>query len=458
MLRAGASAVSARAALAHTGALVGDDRVLDAVLKECGVIRVRSVEELVDVCLMLGAMPMEKMPRGPGVGIITFGGGFGVLAADQCLPYGLTSPPLDSERSAGLQPLLISVASAANPTDLTPSTALRLESLAKLPAAMDVIASQPDIQSLLLMVGGLAAREKEISEVFTAFWQRCPKVVGIAWPAPPIGTLERFAEQGIPTWDEQDRVLRVLGRLATYGMARERPTRPLDLAPLAFDWAADVLPGAKVISEDRCHAILRKAALPVAPGELAADEAAAVRIARDVGLPVVMKGIAAAVTHRAAAGLLAVDLRSETEVAEAYRRLQARAEAIGVALDGVYVQKLMRGGVELFVSVFRDAMFGTMISVGAGGGMTELIGDVATERAPVDAAVAAAMIGRLRLARHAKDEQGPLQVAAAAEFVAGLSRLGAGAPWARFTFEVNPIKWSRDGVVAVDGLLIVEEE
>jgi succinyl-CoA synthetase beta subunit len=212
-----------------------------------------------------------------------------------------------------------------------------------------------------------------------------------------------------------------------------------------------------VVSEDRCHALLRKAGLAVAPGELAADEASALRIAHRIGLPVVMKGIAAQVTHRAAAGLLAVDLRTEQDVVEAFRRLQARAGTLGVALDGVYVQKLMRGGVELLVSVFRDEMFGTLVSVGCGGGMTEFIDDVVTERAPVDQAVAAAIIGRLRLYRHARDEQGPLDPAAAASFVANFSQLGAGAPWSRFTFEVNPIKWSRAGAVAVDGLLIVEE-
>lgn len=457
MIKAGASAASARAARAHTGALVGEDRVLDAVLQELGVIRVRSVEELVDVCLVLAGTPMTKIPRGPGVGIVTFGGGFGVLAADQGLAHGLTSPMLDEECTAALKPLLVSVASAANPMDLTPSTALRAESLAKLPAAMDVIAAQSNIESLLLMVGGMAAREKEISVVFTDFWHHCPKAVGIAWPAPPSGTLERFAQQGIAAFEEPDRALRVLGRLAAFGMAQARPARPADLAPRAFDWAAEVAGDATVVSEDRCHALLRKAGLPVAAGELATDEAAALRVAREIGLPVAMKGIAARVTHRAAAGLLAVDLRTEAEVTEAHRRLQKRAEAIGVALDGVYIQKLVRGGVELLVSVFRDEMFGTLVSVGSGGGMTEFIDDVVTERAPVDETVAAAMIGRLRLSRHAKDEQGPLDPAPAASFVAALSQLGAGAPWSRFTFEVNPVKWSRMGAIAVDGLLIVEQ-
>jgi acetate---CoA ligase (ADP-forming) len=102
-------------------------------------------------------------------------------------------------------------------------------------------------------------------------------------------------------------------------------------------------------------------------------------------------------------------------------------------------------------------MFGTLVSIGSGGGMTELIDDIVTQRAPVDEAMASAMLARLRLHAHARDEQGPLDPTPAASFIARLSQLGAGAPWQRFTFEVNPIKWRRDGAMAVDGLLIIGE-
>jgi acyl-CoA synthetase (NDP forming) len=456
MIKSGTTAASARAARAHTGSLVGEDRIFDAVFEELGVIRAGSVEEMVDICLMLAGMPTEKIPKATGVGIITFGGGNGVLAADQCAAHGLASPMLDAERTAELQSLLLSVASAANPMDLTPSTAFRAESLARLPQAMDVMAAQPDIQSLLLIVGGLAVREKEISNVFADFWKRSPKAVGIAWPAPPVGTLSRFAEQNIVAFDEPDRALRVLGRLARFGAAQARPKPLADLTALPFDWPSVVPHDATVINEDQCHAILRQAGLPVAEGALATDGAQAWRIATELGLPVVMKGITTRITHRAAAGLLAVDLRNEREVADAYDRLQRRAMELGAPLSGVYVQKLVRGGVELLVSVFRDKMFGTLVSIGSGGGLTELIDDVVTVRAPINEAVAASMIGRLRASAQARDERGALDPSPAAAFAARLSRLGAGAPWSRFTFEVNPIKWSRNGALAVDGLLIVD--
>jgi hypothetical protein len=169
-----------------------------------------------------------------------------------------------------------------------------------------------------------------------------------------------------------------------------------------------------------------------------------------------MKGITPKITHRAAAGLVAIDLRTPSEVTATFDAFAARAEKRGVTLDGVYVQKLVRGGAELFVSAFRDPVFGPMISCGSGGGLTERLNDVVTARAPVDAAVAGAMIARTRLSGFARDADGALDATAPAAFIAGLSQLAAAAPWRRFTFEVNPVKWTRSGAFAVDGLAIVE--
>jgi hypothetical protein len=169
-----------------------------------------------------------------------------------------------------------------------------------------------------------------------------------------------------------------------------------------------------------------------------------------------LKCISRTVTHRAAAGLLAIDLRSADEVLAQYRRLEDRARARDIELDGIYVQKMQPGGMELLVSVFRDQIFGTMVSCGSGGGLAELLDDVVTARAPVSAEAAADMIERLRCRGAARDEQGLLDVAAPAAFIARLSLLGASAPWRSFTFEVNPIKWTRRGVVAIDGLLVID--
>lgn len=459
VVKSGAGKASARAAQAHTGALVGEDRVFDAILQEMGAIRVYSIEELADVCLMLAGMGKGRLPTGSGVGIVTFGGGNGVLGVDQCEQAGLTVPPLRPEGMERLRPLLISTATASNPVDLTPSTAFRPESLAQLPAALDVMIAQPDIDMLLMIASSLPTKAVEISQIVADLWDRSPKPVCMSWPDTPTGTAARLAARGVPVFAEPARAARALGRLAMHHAALSRPERPGTPVPRAFDWAGHVPAQGgfpRVISENECHVLMRAGGLPVAAGELAQDEAAALRAAGSLGLPVALKGISPKVTHRAAAGLLAVDLRSEAEVSSAYRRLSQRAREIGVALDGIYVQKMHKGGVELLASAFRDPIFGPVISCGSGGGLTELIDDVAIERAPVTREIAAAMIERLRIRRRARDETGLLPTAPAADFIARLSELAATAPWSAFVLEVNPIKWARETAVAVDGLLIVE--
>lgn len=459
LVKSGSTGASARAAMAHTGSLVGEDRVVDAILQEMGVIRTASVEEMVDVAMMLASLPPGRRPRGANVGIVTFGGGNGVLAADQAASAGLTVPTLRPDCIAKLKAHLVSVATASNPMDLTPSTAFRPEALAELPKALDALAADADLDSLLFIVSGLAAKAKDITQLIVDLWRRSPKPVCVSWPSPPIGVMAALADAGIPAFEEPARGLMALGRIVRRGQALHRPPRDAGVAPHAFDWTRFVPQAGKgtVICEDRCHEILRAAGLGAAEGALARTAVEAARIAKEIGLPVVLKGISPAVTHRAAVGLLAVDLRDAASVEVAFDTLSARARKISVVLDGLLVQRMRKGGFELLVSAFRDPLYGAMISVGAGGGLTELIDDVVIARAPVGPQFAADMIERLRSRRHAKDEDGALPTQAAAQFVSSFSALAASAPWKRFVFEVNPIKWTRDAAVAVDGLLIVEE-
>ncbi len=459
LIKAGRTGASARAAQAHTGALVGEDRVFDAVLRELGVIRVDSVEELVNVCLLLLGT-RDRPPSGRGVGIVTFGGGNGVLAADQCAQVGLLTPPLGAACVQRLRALLVDVATAANPLDLTPTTAFRAESLALLPQALDAMAAEAEIHTILFIVGSLAARGAEIADVIVEFARASPKPVCVSWPSPPRGIPERLAARGIYAFLDPVHAVRSIARLASRRHAAVRPARLAAGSPAAFAWAEHVPPGAgrRVVPEDRCHRILRAAGLPVAAGRLVLDEAGALAAAASLGFPVVLKGISPGVSHRAAAGLVVLDLRSPEEVRSAVRQLQARAGHLGVELEGIYVQAMQRGGVELLVSAFRDPVFGVMVSCGSGGGLTELIDDVVTARAPVDSAAATAMLDRLRIRAHAVDAQGPLAVEPVAAFLARFSELAVRAPWPRFVLEVNPLKWMRAAVVAVDGLLVVDDE
>jgi acetyltransferase len=456
LIKSGASPAGARAAGAHTGSIVGKDSVFNAVLDEFGVIRVGSIGELLDTLLML-VSTRNKLPAGPGVGIVTFGGGSGVLATDQCAAAGLTNPPLSVGSLGRIKPLLVSIASASNPLDLTPAMAFQPEALARVPQVLDLLAEQPDIDSILFHCGSMSAQSQEIATIMAEAANRLTKPFAVSWQSAPEGIPERLAADSVCAYPDPDRAIKALGRLWRSNRAR-RPATSAE-QPLSFEWArfADVKADARhTLTEDRSHAILKAAGLPVAEAGLAHTEQEALALFQRMPRGVAMKGITAAITHRAAAGLLAINVRTPDEVSRAWRQLTGRAQELKVTLDGIYVQEMHRSGVEILVSAFRDPVFGVMLTVGAGGGLTELIADVQTIRAPASPQAAAAAIEALRVRKLQTSLSGPVpSTDPAVRFIVDFSRLCATAPWQHFTFEVNPIKWTPEEAIAVDGLLII---
>ena len=454
VLKAGATAASAIAAAAHTGALAGERRVWDAVLRECAAIRVDSLEELLDLALELSGTDLSKLPSNRGVAAITFGGGSGVLSADQCDEAGLAVPSLSIETRQALKGIVPPLASTRNPVDLTPQTYLDPKWLKSFPQALNVIAADPAVGAVFFQAGPMSRGDAELAETIVAFRARCPKPTLAAWPLAIDAARDAFRAGSMHVFPEYSRGVRTIGRLAAYfedlASARERP------APAAFDWSAFVPAPeqGEVVTEDRCHRLLAHAGIDVAPGRLARTEDEAVQIANEVGMPTVMKGISRQVTHRAAAGLLALSLRTEAEIREAWASITQRARSRSVALDGVYVQRMAPDGVELLLSAHRDPNFGVMVSIGAGGVMTELIDDVALASAPMDEIAAARVLNRLRIIRRAR---GVTADQALARCVARFAALAASAPWRRFVLELNPVKWAANEAVAVDGLLIISE-
>jgi succinyl-CoA synthetase beta subunit len=202
--------------------------------------------------------------------------------------------------------------------------------------------------------------------------------------------------------------------------------------------------------------VLEAAGLAVARGRLAASTNEAVRAAQETGYPVALKAISPAVTHRAAAGLLALNLDSADAVERADRALRERAAKLGVTLDGIWVQHMFAGDRELLITAFRDREFGVVVGCGIGGGMTEIIDDAVFARAPIEEDAAYDLLGYLRTLRRLPAYLSERQRRLAAGYLARFSGLAATAPWERFTLEVNPLKLAQDGLAAVDGLLLVE--
>ena len=216
VLKAGATAASAIAAAAHTGALAGERRVWDAYCAIAPQSRPsRSRSFWTSRSSSVGA-DLSKLPPNRGVAAITFGGGSGVLSADQCDRAGLSVPPLSAETRAALEGIVPPLASTRNPVDLTPQTYLDPQWLKSFPQVLDVIASDPAVGTVFLQSGPMSRGDADLAEQSRPFEPavRSQSSPPGRWRSPQRARCSAAASMHL--FPEYSRGIRAMGRLAAY--------------------------------------------------------------------------------------------------------------------------------------------------------------------------------------------------------------------------------------------------
>lgn len=460
VLKGGRSAASARAVAAHTGALAGQARVWDSILRGVGAIQVYSLEELIEVSTALVAGNAKPRLAGRRVAIMSYGGGSGVLATDLAGEAGLDVPPFSPGLRDALRPLVPEIASLRNPVDLTPEAFNQVAYRERFPDVLRQLEDTTEIDGLLLQGGAMSVGAPEAARAMSEFHRTSAKQLAIYWPAAPEPAREVFRRHGVRVFDNQPAAVATLSTV----IAARQLDQPVLSGGCAVDVPAvpvpDVVPG-QVLGEHAVHDILRAAGVPTMPGRLASSAADAVRIAASLGGPVAMKVVSPQVTHRAAAGL--VRLKVVDDVGARFEELvtaaAAGAAAGDVTVEGVYVQRMAEsGGHEFLASAFHDESFGPVVSVGAGGVQTELVDDIVFAPAPLSLDDAVLLVGRLRTAGYLERKGQGECLAPLAGFMQRLSVLAAGLPWPGYVLEVNPVLAGPSGAVALDGLIVIEKE
>ena len=261
VLKGGATETSGRAALAHTGRLVGLDRTYDAILREFAAIRVYSSEEMLDVCLQLASLRPGQLPAGHRVLLTTFGGGSGVLGTDQCAREGLEVPPLDADVRHRVAPLLTPLSSSMNPVDLTPGAMTNPKHRAKLPEALAVLADASNVDMHIFLAAGFGRLAPALGTMFEDLRRRTAKPICLSWLSPPPGIAEGLAAQGVRVFDEHARAIRTAGHLARHAADTRHRIRHRPELERALSWDDLVAPadGRHVISENGAARILEAA-------------------------------------------------------------------------------------------------------------------------------------------------------------------------------------------------------
>lgn len=386
-LHAGTSDLGREVSATHTSKLAGGARVWEGVSRQFGIVTVDTLDDLVDLCLALHVFGAPRPRSEDGLGLLTVSGGLGVLLCDLCTAAGIPLPSLAPATAERLRAMLPPAARVANPVD----TALFADESQYLSCAEAVLEDER-ISSLSLILTSLAHDYEELAlglEMLGVRALAAGKRVVLSFLSSsdplPRELADRLAHAGVLVVASPDRMVRVeasmrrLADIAGRGNFPEATTRTVE--PLPPD--EDVLAQAKI-------------ALPAERLCSTADEACAA--AREIGFPVALKAVSPDLPHKTESGAVRLDLHDTDAVAEAWDGITGSLPG-DISLDGLTVQAMVGGGVEMILACRHDPELGPVAMLGAGGLWAELVEDTAFRALPINDSDVESMLAELRITR-----------------------------------------------------------
>lgn len=455
VLKVGRSEAAARAALAHTGSLVGDDAVIDAFLHAAGAIRVSSLEDLLATAdLFARTGPVA----GNGIAVLAMSGGTCDIVADRAEEIGLALPEFSPETGAALQAILPDFASAQNPLDVT-GAAVVDDGL--FGAALAIVARDPGVHATIAY--GEIDHQAPDSEWGVRCLSNLAAAVGTATsPATLANTTVRslsartrelrdelsapFAFGGV------DRTLPALRRIVDWSN-RQGWTRP-EVESRQVDLQAAPV---GVWSETTSRAVLEQFGIPVVDGTVAGTPAEASAAAHALGGRVALKVVSADILHKSDVGGVSLDV-GVPEVAEESTRLLARVRAAApdAAVDGILVTPMVTDGLDLLVGVVRDPAWGCVMALGLGGIWAEVFQDVRRIALPTSADAVLEALRGLRAAPLLHGARGttPVDLEVLVDVIGRIGALALALGEDMAAVEINPLRVHGSRVTALDAAVV----
>jgi acetate---CoA ligase (ADP-forming) len=446
-LKAGRTEAGARVGAAHTGAMVDDDRVIDALCRQIGVVRVRSLEALVTTASVLART--GRPLSGNRLVVLGISGGACNIIADRAEDEGLRLEPFNTPTVTELHALVSSYGAINNPLDVTGAAVNDQELFGNLIRAVtrhadaDVLVVQHDIP------GPNTSAVQTFSNVLRAAAEseRVPTVVvgAVGQSAPLDGDwsstdgVDRILACGM------DLAISAVGRAAWWSQRHRLGTRRA-----ARTMAATIpehSPG-EIWPEERARALLADAGFPLVPAEVAATLDEAIAGAQRYGFPVVLKAIIPSVAHKSDVGAVELGVTDAEDLHAAAKRITERLAAAGHRAERFLVSPMRPRGVELIAGVVRDPAWGPVLAVGFGGTWAEVLSDTALRVLPIDEHDVRDMLAELRGASLLTAPRGlpPVDLDAVVAAVAAIARLADSLGDDLESIEVNPL-WVRGSQV-----------
>ena len=449
----------ARASVAtHTGAIAGDYEVMHTLVTRAGVLRVESMEELVDVAQIL--VRCRELPTG-GAAVFTESGAFKALTLDLCNRIGLSLPALSPRADQALRQALPAFIPPSNPLDLTAQGLVDPELYRRtLPPVLDddafgsvmlgIILTDPATTRLKLppIVDALSTLKPRTPVIFAALDEGAP----FDFPE-----LEQLRALGVPCFPSPERALRAIGRIA----ARTIDTDQRHCEPATTAAIPAVSTG--VLTEFESKKLLAQVGIPVPTGNMAQTADDALRIASEIGYPIALKAQSRHLPHKSDSGGVLLGIDSDRALCAAWETLQrnVRSANSNLPLDGVLVERMGERGVELIIGGRNDAQWGPVLLIGFGGVLAEAAGDVRLLAPDLSAHEIECELHKLHCSTLLRGYRGApaVDVSAAASIIANLGRWMRSEP-RLLEIDINPVVVYAQGkgALALDALISIAPE
>jgi len=402
VLKAGVSEHGAAAAASHTGSLAGAQKIYGAAFRQAGAIQATDLGDLFDCTLALSLQPPMK---GDNVLILTNGGGVGVLATDSAEEAGIPLSFAPESVQKELKKHMPSFGSAKNPVDLTGMAGNEWYH-----DSVKFAFTHDWVDSLVVLYCETAiTNPMEIAKAIHKAIQETgitdkPVTVSFVGGERSNEAMQWLVENGIPAYNAPDLAVKAMGTLKEYARLETMKKESVQQnhffdTKAARDTIAKVrADGRRSLTEIESKKIFEAYGLPVVKTHLSTSEDEAVKMAEELGYPVVLKIVSPDILHKSDAGGVKVDIEDEANVREAYQTILKNAKEYKSDADihGIVVQQMAPWATEIIIGSVNDPTFGATVMFGLGGIFVEVLEDVTFRVAPISEAEASSMLDEIR--------------------------------------------------------------
>jgi 4-hydroxybutyryl-CoA synthetase (ADP-forming) len=398
VLKSGRSPEGAKAAMSHTGALMGSDEIYEALLKQSGAIRVDTMEELFDYAVAFAKQPL---PTKGGLVIVSNAGGPAIISTDACSKNGIKMAKIENIRSK-IDSVIPPWGSSRNPVDIVGDADFN-----RFNNVLERVLAHPNVGSVITMCTPSGTLDYDrLAEVIVTMSKKYKKTMLASLMGLDEGITNReiLAKGGIPYYTYAEGAIRTLtamlrfsnwisstpGKISNFKVNKTAVKKIIDKVKKE---------GRPNLLEEEGQEVLRAYGFPLPKSSLAKTENDAVKIAKKIGYPVVMKIASPQIIHKSDAGGVKVNLTNDQDLKSAFKEIVANAKKYNkkAEIKGVLIVEMVKGGKEMIIGSKLESGMGPVIMLGMGGIYVEVLKDVTFKLAPVTDKEADDMISSIKM-------------------------------------------------------------